>query len=1092
MIAGIVVALAAIVGLTSSGALAAGRSSARVTARSSVVVILKNQNRGLPARSAARTAAVASEQAPIISTLHSAGASDVAPSGLVNSVAATVSPSTVTSLEHNPAVAEVIPDSLIHEAIPVTDGAGAGASPADASPADVAAPPCGTPDSPELDPEALNNINALAAQNLGYNGAGITVAYIADGIDPTVADFQRNPQFASAGSPAGSPVITDSEDFSNDGTAANQTGTEAFLDASSIAAQGNTEFDLSTDNHNLPTGCDIKIEGDAPGADVMGLKVFGNGVATTSSFLQSIGYAVDHGVKVLNESFGNNGIPQTSVDAIEQANDAAVAAGVTVVVSSGDAGPTNTLQSPAADPNVISAGASTSFRARVQDGASGTSAPGHNGLFADDNLSAFSSSGFGQNGTTLDLVAPGDENWDLQGAGFRRAGGTSEAAPLIAGAAADMIEAYSESHDGSDPTPAQIKQVLMSTAKDIDAPAQEQGAGLLDIGAAVKMARSLPGTTMVPDGGVMVGPGEINVTQQANTTSTQSVTVTNTGSSPAKITLATRAFRQISQQTGSFCMQPGSPTADCPANTGTFTDGPRPAVYQAIHFDVTKKNRRVVFDAAGPDNGDLLLVLLEPDGTYAGYSAEQGNANHAHAEVADAPLGTWTAIVYTEFFFSGDASGTVHWGVSQLGPVSAGKITPSKLTLAAGQTSTAQLTVNSPATAGDAARSVVVTSPTGQTTLPVAVRTLVPIKHSVGTFAGKLTGGNGRQGGPAQVNTYSFDVPDGTPGISVGLKLKDDPGDRVIAHLVSPDGDDIGYDSNSDTISGSAVNATNLSLYAKDPVAGRWQVVLDWVTPVSGQELVEPFNGTITLKGIAATGNLPDDAGTTLTAGVAHTFTVTLENTSKQALHFFADPRLATTQNLRLIDFGSPEGSMTLPTNGNVPVYLVPPHTTQLDASQTSSVPSTFDLAYVGGDPDIAPADSSIAVPGPGGDTSSLSFTEPEIAPGLWVLTPDLIGPFGASPPAHSTASAQATVVTQAFDPTVTSSTGDLWQTGGAAVGPAVAHGQTKTITITITPTGAPGSVQSGTVDLDDFTQSAFAAAHGDVVASMPYEYTVG
>jgi hypothetical protein len=705
-----------------------------------------------------------------------------------------------------------------------------------------------------------------------------------------------------------------------------------------------------------------------------------------------------------------------------------------------------------------------------------------------------SSSGFAQDGDTLDLVAPGDENWDLQGTGFRREGGTSESAPLVAGAAADVIQAYAESHDGSNPSPAQIKQVLMSTAKDIDAPAEQQGAGLLDIGAAVKMASSLPGTTMTPDGGVMVGPGEINITQQPHATSIQSVTVTNTGSTPAKITLTTRAFGQFSKQSGSFCMQPGSPTADCPANTGTFNDGGRPAVYQAIHFDITKKNRRAVFDATGPNNGDLLVVLLEPDGTYAGYSAEQGaSANHAHAEVADAPLGTWTAIVYTEPFFEGSASGTVHWGVSQLRPVAAGKITPSKLTLAPGETSTAQLTVKSPATDGDVARSVVVTSPTGQITLPVTVRTLVPIKKSVGTFAGKLTGGNGRQGGPAQVNTYAFDVPDGTPAIAVALKLHDDPGEQVIAHLVSPDGDDIGRDSNSDVIDGSTVSFKNLSIYAKDPVAGRWEVVLDWVSPVSGQQLVEPFTATISLNAITAAGNLPDDAGTTLTAGVAHTFTVTLKNTSKQRLHFFADPRVAgTTENLRLIDFRGTEGSMTLPTDGATPLYLVPPHTTQLDASQTSSVPSTFDLAYEGGDPDIAPAADAIAVPGAGGiDTTSLSFTEPQVAPGVWILTPDLIGPFGPNPPAHATASAQVTAVTQAFDPDVTSNTGDFWGTGSSRLVGAAA-GQTATFTITITPSGAPGTVHSGTLDLDDLTESNIAAFHGDVVASMPYEYTVG
>ncbi len=143
----------------------------------------------------------------------------------------------------------------------------------------------------------------------------------------------------------------DYKDFSGEGTGVPTGGGEAFLDASSIAAQGRRGLrhqQLQRTAANRP--CYIRIEGVAPGASLVGLDIFGaEDAGYNSSFLQAIDYAVsvDH-VNVLNESLGNNYYPddQASLDLIKQANDAAVAAGTTVTVSSGDAGVTDTRSAP--------------------------------------------------------------------------------------------------------------------------------------------------------------------------------------------------------------------------------------------------------------------------------------------------------------------------------------------------------------------------------------------------------------------------------------------------------------------------------------------------------------------------------------------------------------------------------------------------------------------------------------------------------------------------------------------------------------------------------------------------------------------------
>ena len=92
--------------------------------------------------------------------------------------------------------------------------------------------------------------------------------------------------------------------------------------------------------------------------------------------------------------------------------------------------------------------------------------------------------------------------------------------------------------------------------------------------------------------------------------------------------------------------------------------------------------------------------------------------------------------------------------------------------------------------------------------------------------------------------------------------------------------------------------------------------------------------------------------------------------------------------------------------------------------------------------------------------------------------------------------------VTQQFDPAVSSSTGDLWQTleSTSATPPAtnvvyIPAGATATITVTITASGTSGQTFSGTLYVDDLTIPGFFVGfdlpNTDEVAAIPYSYKI-
>lgn len=265
---------------------------------------------------------------------------------------------------------------------------------------------------------ALSKVNAPAAWQSTTGSADIIVAIIDSGVDPS------HPEFAG----------------------------RLLTGWNFVADNSNTNDDFGHGTHvagiAASAGASSGVYGMAWQVKILPLKILNeNGGGVGSDLISAIDMAISRGAKIINVSLGSSVRSTLMEEAIQRA----INAGVVVVSSAGNSGPTaNTPSYPAAFTDVIAVAATDQ----------------------QDRRASFSTSG-----SYVDIAAPGVDIYSTyKNGGYATLSGTSMASPMVAGFAA-LIWSYNPSLTAS-----QVRQAIFNSAVGVTAKNDELGYGRIDAG----------------------------------------------------------------------------------------------------------------------------------------------------------------------------------------------------------------------------------------------------------------------------------------------------------------------------------------------------------------------------------------------------------------------------------------------------------------------------------------------------------------------------------------------------------------------------------------------------------------------------------
>ena len=313
---------------------------------------------------------------------------------------------------------------------------------------------------------------AHAAWRAGYTGKGIGVALIDTGVSPVPGLSSGN--------------VVDGADLSFDSQSPELAHLDAFGHGTHLAS-----IIVGRDTAGTPSSYldPTRFNGIAPDATLVDVKVgASDGAVDVSQVIAGINWVVEHArdpgmnIRVINLSYGTDSVQDTAIDPLTYAVENAWRNGIVVVVAGGNEGEsTRTLAQPARDPFVIAVGASDTAGTVTR---------------SDDTVPAWSTRG--DSTRAVDVVAPGvsvigarvpngyaDQAYPSSrvGSRFAHASGTSQAAAVVSGEVALVLQQYPWM------TPDQVRAVVTRSASGLTGvSALMRGSGLVD----VSQARALP------------------------------------------------------------------------------------------------------------------------------------------------------------------------------------------------------------------------------------------------------------------------------------------------------------------------------------------------------------------------------------------------------------------------------------------------------------------------------------------------------------------------------------------------------------------------------------------------------------------------